>query len=421
MNAPSFAPANATFATARCVGYLINQYPKTSHTFIRREILTLERQGLTVQRYAVRGWDAVVTDPADELERSRTRYLLRGGIVPLLGALVRAFLRRPTTFAAAVRLAARLATRADRAFPYHVIYLAQACMLLEWLRRDGAEHLHAHFGTNPAELAVLVRALGGPACSFTVHGPEEFDRPVALHLGDKIEHAAFVVAVSAYGRAQLCRWSRAEHWERIHVVHCGVDIDSTPSAPVPHQPRFVCVGRLCEQKGQLLLIAAARCLRDRGRRFELVLAGDGEMRPAIEAAIARDALGERVRITGWVDGARVRQELDAARALVLPSFAEGLPVVIMEAMARARPVISTFVAGIPELVIDRGTGWLVPAGDVAALVDAMEACLQATPEVLDRLGQAGRERVRDRHDVEREASVLARLFDGAVAPIGAST
>jgi len=426
MNAPSFAPASVrSMMTGRRVGYLVNQYPKASHTFIRREMLALERLGIAVQRYAVRGWDASVPDPADGAERARTRYLLRDGVLGPLAALVRTALRRPARFATAVRLALRLARRADRSFPFHVVYLAEACLLLEWLKRDGIDHLHAHFGTNPAEVAVLVRALGGPTCSFTVHGPEEFDRPVALHLGDKVAHAAFVVAVSAYGRAQLCRWSHADDWPRIHVVHCGLDPDPHPCVPVPRAARLVCVGRLCEQKGQLLLVEAAGQLRDRGHRFELVLAGDGELREAVEAAIARDDLGGHVHITGWIDGARVREELDAARALVLPSFAEGLPVVIMEAMARARPVISTFVAGIPELVIDGGTGWLVPAGDVGALVDAMEACLRAPPEALDRLGQSGRERVRERHDVEHAAAALARLFarsaGAPAATTGAST
>jgi glycosyltransferase involved in cell wall biosynthesis len=295
------------------------------------------------------------------------------------------------------------------------VYLAQACRLVEWLQKAGAVHLHAHFGTNPAEVAMLARALGGPPYSFTVHGPEEFDKPLALGLARKARDAAFVVAISSYGRSQLYRWLAAEDWPRVEVIPCGlepgfaIDADAPSSQRVP-APRFVCVGRLCEQKGQLLLVEAVALLHKRGVSLDLVLAGDGEMRAEIQASIARHELGSHVTITGWIASADVRREVLAARALVLASFAEGLPVVIMEAMALARPVVSTWVAGIPELVVDGETGWLVPAGDVEALASALEKCLAADGEVLLRMGRAGQARVLDRHDVDRSARMLATAF-----------
>ena len=398
------------------VAYLVNQYPKASHSFIRREIAALERQGVEVQRYAVRGWDADVPDPADALEATRTRYLLRDGLVPIAAATLRAIVARPARFLAALRLAVRLGRRAERPLVYHFVYLGQACLLVEAMRRSSAMHLHAHFGTNSAEVAVLASVLGGPPCSFTVHGPEEFDAPRALHLAEKIRHAAFVVAISSYGRSQLYRWTAAADWSRIEVVHCGLDADfhAAAGAGVPAAPRLVCVGRLCEQKGQLLLVEAAARLHREGVPFELVLAGDGEMRAAIETCVREHGLERSVRITGWVDSARVRAEILAARALVLPSFAEGLPVVIMEAMALRRPVISTCVAGIPELVEHGRTGWLVAAGDLDDLCRAMQECLGAAPADLLRMGEAGRARVLERHDVDREAARLARLFAAAV-------
>jgi glycosyltransferase involved in cell wall biosynthesis len=173
------------------------------------------------------------------------------------------------------------------------------------------------------------------------------------------------------------------------------------------------VGRLCEQKGQLLLVKAAWQLAKQGTDFELVLAGDGELRAEIEAMIVRLNLESKVRITGWINSEQVRDEILAARGLVLPSFAEGLPVVIMEAMALRRPIISTFIAGIPELVQPGEHGWLVPAGDVQALVEAMRACLDAPTDVLTRLGDAARERVLARHDVDIEAAKLVKLFQVA--------
>jgi glycosyltransferase involved in cell wall biosynthesis len=160
----------------------------------------------------------------------------------------------------------------------------------------------------------------------------------------------------------------------------------------------------------LLLIDAARQLSERGTKFELVLAGDGEMRGELEALIARYKLQNMVRITGWISSEQVRDEILAARALVLPSFAEGLPVVIMEAMALRRPVISTFVAGIPELIEPGEHGWLVPAGDAEALASAMQACLDAPQATIVRMGDAARARVLECHDVDKEAAKLADLF-----------
>ena len=409
------------------VAYLVNLYPKVSHSFIRREILALERQGVTVLRIAVRGWDDVAPDPADAVERTRTRYLLQHGLAPLLGAAARLALTRPARFFGTARLALAMWRRSDRTIFHHLAYLAEACALVGWLTAERIAHLHAHFGTNPAEVAMLARALGGPPYSFTVHGPEEFDQPVALSLDEKGRRAAFVVAISSFGRSQLYRWLPQPQWDKVRVVHCGLEPAFHEGAPAGGAvacagalQRLVCVGRLCEQKGQLLLVQALHRVVGRGAAVELVLAGDGEMRAEIEALIERLGLRARVRITGWIGSAQVRDEILTARALVLPSFAEGLPVVIMEAMALRRPVITTFVAGIPELVIDGATGWLVPAGDIDALAQAIEACLAATPDALARMGEAAHQRVLERHDIDREAAKLAALFAGLGQGAGAS-
>jgi len=399
------------------VAYLVNQYPKVSHTFIRREIEALERRGVRVLRLAVRGWNGDLPDPLDAAERKRTRYILKDGPLTLATALLRAAVTRPRRFLDALILAFRLSRRAERPFPVHLVYLAEAARIVPWLEAESITHLHAHFGTNPAAVALLAEALGGPPWSFTVHGPEEFDKAPVLHLAEKARRAEFVAAISSYGRSQLYRLLETTDWPKVAVVPCGLDpaLLAAPTTPPPAARRLVCVGRLTEQKGQLLLIEAARRLAAAGVSFELVLVGDGEMRDAVEAAIARASFGAQVRITGWISGAAVRAEIEAARALVLPSFAEGLPVVIMEAMALARPVISTYVAGIPELVRPGEHGWLVPAGDPQALTEAMRACLDAPARDLARMGAAAKARVRARHDADTAAAQLAGLFrDGIV-------
>jgi colanic acid/amylovoran biosynthesis glycosyltransferase len=395
------------------VAYLVNQYPKVSHSFIRREILALERLGLPVARYALRGWTEALVDRDDLAEQAKTTYLLRQGVLGLIPSLCMQALRTPVAFAGALRLAYRMSRGSERPFPYHLVYLAEACLLLACLRRDPVDHLHAHFGTNSAEVVMLARVLGGPRYSFTVHGPDEFDQPLGFHLKEKIERAAFVVAISSYGRSQLFRWVGHEHWHKIRVVHCGIDsafFEETDQVSMPEAPRLVCVGRLCEQKGQLLLIEAARHLASTGQPFELVLAGDGEMRSEIEDLIARSGLTKQVRITGWISSQQVRDELLNARVMVLPSFAEGLPVVIMESMALGRPVLSTTVAGIPELVRHGVDGWLIAPGDVDVLIERLREVLTIGTEQLELMGKQARSRAIERHSIDVEAVKLLGLF-----------
>ena len=392
------------------LAYFVNQYPKVSHSFIRREILALERQGFEVQRIALRGWDGPLPDEEDQRERRRTRYVLRQGMSGLLLPLLAMLVRRPVRLLAAFRLAVRMARDSARSLPYHLVYVIEACRIALWLADAGAQHLHAHFGTNSAEIAMLVHALGGPPYSFTVHGPDEFMRPMGLE--EKIHRAAFVVAISDFGRSQLYMRARHADWSRIKVVHCGLEkaFHEEAADPPGDAPNLVCVGRLCEAKGQLLLIEAAARLASRAIPFQLTLAGDGPLRGELETLIQHHGLARQVRITGWISSAEVRREILAARAMVLPSFAEGLPVVIMEAMALCRPVLSTYVAGIPELVRPGENGWLFPAGSVAALTDAMQDCLTRSPAELQSMGAAAHRRVLARHAIDVEAAKLANLF-----------
>ena len=404
-------PPDRVQVNAMRIAYLVNQYPTVSHTFIRREILALERRGCEVTRLALRGWDAPLADQADQSERKLTRYVLKDGALPLLGAFLAAMVMRPAGLLRALALAWQMGRRAERPFPIHFVYLAEACRIVRWLRAESIQHLHAHFGTNSAEVAMLANVLGGPPWSFTAHGPEEFDKAQLIGLTEKIRRAAFVIAVSSFGRSQLFRWVEHQHWNKILVVHCGLDPGLFSGTPAYcSAPRLVCIGRLCEQKGQLLLIEAFRRLLERGADAHLTLAGDGELRPAIESLIQQHRLGAHIDVTGWISNAEVRERLLAARALVLPSFAEGLPVVIMEAMALRRPVVSTFVAGIPELVSNGEQGWLVPAGDVEALVDVLRQCLDASPTTLKTMGDSAFATVFQNHNVNTEAAKLAKLF-----------
>ncbi|MEX3315947.1 glycosyltransferase [Sulfitobacter sp. PS-8MA] len=399
------------------IAYILNTYPQPSHSFIRREIAALEAAGHEVLRFAMRGPEGALVDPQDQAEQARTHYVLQAGAARLLGAGLKTLGQSPAAFGKALRQVWRAARRAESGLARHLIYLAEACYLRQRLASSGVAHLHAHFGTNAAMVAMLCHQLGGPRYSFTVHGPEEFDSPRALSLGDKVHHAAFAVAISQFGRSQLCRWAAPEDWPRIKVVHCGIEPAKFPRpSALPDGPRrLVSIGRFVEQKGQLALVAAMARLRDSHPDLHLTLIGEGALRGALEAEITRQGLTHRITLTGWVDEARVTAELSAAHGLVMPSFAEGLPMAVMEAMAAARPVIATYIAGTPELVQPGRHGWLVPAGDVAALAEAMAALHDAPLARLEEMGQAARARVFERHDAAHEARRLADHMQEAAA------
>lgn len=393
------------------LAYLVNQHPKCSQSFIRRELLALESLGFSIQRFSVRSGANLIVDPADRQELAKTRVILNVGLPGLLGGLLRS-LKHPVSFFRALALAVRLGRRSDRGLAIHLIYLAEAAVLKGWLNHDRIEHLHVHFGTNSTMVAMLCRALGGPTYSFTVHGPEEFDRVTGIALAEKIKHAAFVIGISSFGCGQLYRWCDYRDWHKIREVHCGVDIQylQRPIEPISDVPHLVCVARLCEQKGQLLLIEAMEQLRREGIPCRLTLVGDGPLRSAIEARIQDYRLDDQVRITGYVTGNMVQAYILNARAFVLPSFGEGLPVAIMEALALGRPVISTYVAGIPELVKPGENGWLVPVGDLPQLTQAIKEVLATPVEQLERMGQNGAILVAERHDVTVEGQKIADHF-----------
>ncbi len=392
------------------ITYLINQYPKASHAFIRREIMALERRGFDVQRIAIRGWDRALPDADDEIERERTLYVLKDGLKALIVPTIRVFLRSPLVFLSAVRLAFKMVRTSYRSIFYHLAYLAEACRILFWVKDFGADRIHAHFGTNSTEVVMFVWMLGGPRFSFTVHGPEEFLEPMSLE--EKVHRSDFVVAISSFGRSQMYMRSRHDDWAKINVVHRGLEPSYRETEPtkISESPRVVCVGRLSETNGQVLLVEAVLRLKAMNIPIELVLAGDGPKRAEIERLIALHGLEDRIRITGTLGRCAVRDEILAARALISPSFDESLPVGIVDAMALRRPVLATYVAGVPELVRHGENGWLFAAGSVDEATQALRLCLQATVDELQRMGDAAFERINRRHGSDSEAEKLEALF-----------
>jgi len=400
------------------LAYLCNLYPAVSHSFVRREIEGIEQAGHAVHRFSLRPARADLKDEVDLREAERTEVVLRQGALRLILSALLLTVSRPLRTVRALGQAARLSGPGLATKVRHLAYWLEAGWLVRRFEQLGIQHVHAHFGTNPAAVAAIVRVWGGPSFSFTVHGPDEFDAPVALSLGRKIAAAAFVVAITSYCRSQLMRWSPPSEWDKIKVIRCGLDDEILNALPEPvpaASVEFVCVARLSVQKGLPLLIAACEQLRAAGEQFTLTIIGGGELRASLEQEIERRQLGGVVTLAGICSTPDMHRRLRGARTFVLPSFAEGLPMTIMEAFALSRPVVTTMIAGIPELV-DGECGWLVPAGAAEALAEAMKKALHAPADELSRKGAAGRERVLRWHSVRSTAAEIVRAIEslGAV-------
>lgn len=394
------------------LAYLMNSYPMTSTLFIRREIEAIERRGVEVKRYAVRQWEGELVDPDDIEECARTHYLLAGNTLRLITAFFRETIVNPGGLIKVLGPWFSLLKNARGGLIRHSAYLLQAIYFRQRAVADKIDHVHVHFLTNSTAVAMLARIMGGPAYSVMVHGPDELSDAPLLSFPEKINHASFIAAISSFCKSQLIRFSSIENAGKIHIIHCALKIgefDLAPPVDVDNQT-FVCVGRLCRQKGQAQIPAAVAALRSEFPHLKVILIGDGESREEIEAAMARHNVGDMIEIAGWKANDKVCEIIAANRVLLLPSYAEGLPVVIMEALAIGRPVISTYIAGIPELV-DEGCGWIIPAGSHSALVDAMRAALVASPDEIAAKGKEGRARIEHGHDIDKEVAKLYALIE----------
>lgn len=396
------------------IAYLSSVYPRATDTFVRGEIEALRDAGFQVETFSVRRpGPEQLTDGEVRAEAERTSVLIAAWR-PLLVALGESLARSPLRCLSTLRLA--LGSKAPgvgatlRAFAYWL----EALVLAKELRARGVTHLHNHITGNSAQVAMLASHLTGIPWSTTVHGMELLDTD-ALTLGTKLERAQFAVCISHYTRSQCMLRTTPKTWPKLHVIRCGLSAEllEAKATPLPPERRFVCVGRLGSEKGQLLLLEAMSALVKEGQDAQLVLVGDGPLRSELERRIAALDLNQRVRITGWADREVVSAHIESARALVIPSFSEGLPVVAMEALALGRPVIATRVGGVPELVESGATGWLVNPGSTHSLLAALREACESDDAELEALAACGAARVRERHDARVEALALARLLPGA--------
>lgn len=405
------------------IAYVMTHYPRVALTFIAGEIDAVERRGMRIQPFAMNlpsGEDL----GSDELmaRRDRTTYL-KASWPAALGALAGHMLAHPLKTSG---LAARALSSAGWDFALmarRLSHLVQASLLAKRCATAGVIHIHAHFGQAPATIAWFGSELMNfgankrVSWSFTIHGFQDFVDEAVARLDLKANSAAFVVCVSDFTRSQLCRITPPHLWDRFHVVRCGIDLRQfafRAAKPFPRRPRIVMVGRLSPEKGQLILVQALAELAENGVEAELLLIGDGPLKATINQEIIRFGLRDRVSLAGEIAPAEVNTQLREADIFCLPSFSEGLPVSIMEAMAIGVPVVSTYIGGIPELAIDGKTALTVAAGNVEALAEAINRII-ADPALREKIVAAAREEVELRHDRDRNAAPIAILFAASEA------
>lgn len=394
------------------LAYLLGTYPLPSETFVRKEIESLEEFGQPVARFSARAWDSQLVDPKDIAEQGRTDYLLAGGQARLFTDALATVLRHPLRSIALLPKAWRLYRNAGRKASVFVAYALQALAFRKRTARLGIQHVHCHFSNNATAIAMLARSLGGPNYSFTVHGPDELVDPKSRSLGMKARGAAFVVAITDYCRGRILA-EVPDVADKVHIIHCGIDPQDFAFDPAaPDSSRIVCVGRLCFNKGQRHIPAAVAQVKAEFPNLVIDLLGGGDDEALIREEIARHGVEKQVILHGWATGAQVRETLRQSRALLLPSYAEGLPIVIMEALAVGRPVLTTRITGIPELV-DAGCGWLFEPGDVDAIAEALRGVMHASAAERTAMGAEGRRRVEEGHDLRKCAAQLLGEFKAA--------
>jgi colanic acid/amylovoran biosynthesis glycosyltransferase len=405
------------------VAYLMSHYPAISHAFVLREIEHVRAAGVELETLSVhRAPEEELLAAADRRAAATTFSVLPTSAAGLIGAHLEAFVRSPRRYLRTLALALRTGAPGLRERLWHLFYFAEAMILLRHCRRAGIAHIHAQFSDVATDVAMLVthyrrgeRAAGVDCTwSLAVHGSVEFYDITRYALADKLEHARFAVAISDFGRSQLMRLSPSERWPGIHVVRCGVDLDvyappaqRTRSASGAH---VLFVGRLLHGKGLSLLFEALAELRLRELDVCATIVGDGPARTEFEAAARRLELSDHIRFLGAVGQDAIRTHYAEADIFCLPSFAEGIPVVAIEAMAMELPVLATRIMGIPELVDDGANGLLVAPGRADELTEALARLVQDAEERV-RMGRAAREKVRRDFDVAASARTMRAVLE----------
>ncbi|NDJ57584.1 glycosyltransferase family 4 protein [Enterobacteriaceae bacterium 4M9] len=403
----------------RYVGYVVKRYPRFSETFIVNEILAHERAGLKIDIFALGNVEETHFQDTIALVRAPVNRLSdkQRSAETFWGLLDRAWRELPG-----------LASCLEKGRHRNVHEFAQALQLALTVRERGIEHLHAHFGTRATTVARLAAQLSGITYSFTAHAKDiYYPYEESTELESKLRDAFQTVTVSDYN----LRWLRERYGDNAASttrLYNGIDLQKfTFTAPVAtRETDILAVGRLVEKKGFCYLIDAIRLLRDSGQVLRCTIIGDGPLRPALEAQIQAAQLEDSITLAGFLPQQEIIAAMRRATLIAAPCVIseegdrDGLPTVLLEAMALGTPVISTDVAGIPELVIDGETGRCVAPQNAQALADAI-AGLASNPALRTQFSQTARALIEREFDIDRNAARLRDIFCTAISRKGKET
>lgn len=394
------------------IAYLASRYPAVSHTFILQEILALRARGLEIETFSVRtATRSDIIDALNSEEARRTRNLLPANPALYAAALLWALATRPLRTLRAFGNAVGTFDVSPIQRLMWFFYFLEAVVLARWLSAGNFAHLHCHFGNNGSNTAWLAAMMAGIPFSMTLHGID-IDEPQKFRLPRKIADAAFTVCISKFGKARMMHLCPPKHWHKIRIVRCGVrPLDPPCAEPVTGAGRLLCVARLSEEKGHLILFDALKALHGKGIPFHCTLVGDGPLRNTLEARAAELGLAQQITFKGALAPPDVAQCYRESDLVLLASFGEGIPLVLMEAMSHGRPVVATRVGGIPELVENGANGLLVSPGSAREFTDALGYLLK-DPARASEMGRAALETVRTRFDLDTSAERLRALFTG---------
>lgn len=398
------------------IAYMTGEYPRATDTFIQREIAALRQRGVHIETFSVRR-PAPMEDvgPEQRAERAATYYLLPPCSVELFKAHAGLLFRSPARYFRALHLALRLRPPGIKALGRQIAYFGEAAMVARRMRQHNLRHLHNHFSDSSCSVAMLASVMGGFTFSFTLHGPGEFFEPMRWRLDEKIRRALFVCCISDFCRSQGMIFGPMEKWDHMHVVHCGVEPQQfEPRRHHDRGGRVLFVGRLAAPKGLPILLEAIAQVKEMHPDVRLVIVGDGPDRRQLESVAAGLGIESNVSFLGYQSQSQVRELLKESDVFAMGSFAEGIPVVLMEAMAAGVPVVATHIAGIPELVEDGRCGFLVPPGDSTALANRIGRLLD-DPELRNAMAEPARLKVEREFNLTTESERLWRILTAALA------
>jgi colanic acid/amylovoran biosynthesis glycosyltransferase len=397
--------------SSKGVAFLVSQHPAINHALLLREIRELRSLGMDIRTVSIRAADRSLNElsPDEQDEQARTFYVKPLGAGGALQIHLPFLMQHPSRYLNGLLFAISLsAWNLPKAFAL-VGYFAEAVIIGEWMRRNELGHIHVQYSST---VGLLLRHVFPVELSISFHGPDEFNDPIGFWLPQKIEASHFVRAISFFARSQLMKSCDSRNWDKIDVAYMGVDPSTFRPRPFRAQPapfELLCVGRLAPVKAQHILLSAVERLKRDGRAVLLHLAGGGPDLDSLRRTAVERGIEDFVAIHGWVSSEQLETLYGQADAFALASFAEGLPGVLMEAMAMEIPCISTWITGVPELIRDGIDGLLVPPSDAEAMAQAI-ARLMDDPELRLRIGQQGRRRIQENFDLHSNAVCLGGIF-----------